>query len=200
MMANPCEHSRWLHGTREPGALPPLHDLARLLARSLPELEDEPSATGRHHDEPTARVGGIRLRMTWRTERHQAVEIEVRAPLGALDDVVDLEGAPAATRLAPPAGAPEDHPADLRPLPQGGRRAPRGARAAPLDPATRGGTNAHIRPKRSPQHRRRQPFCPLGQNLFLRIAVRVRFGRLPMWANGLVECERVPGPSGRWVR
>ena len=26
-----------------------------------------------------------------RTERHQAVEIEVRAPLGALDDVVDLE-------------------------------------------------------------------------------------------------------------
>jgi hypothetical protein len=31
--------------------------------------------------------------MAWRTERDQAVEIEVRAPLGALDDVVDLEGA-----------------------------------------------------------------------------------------------------------
>ena len=35
----------------------------------------------------------------------QAVKVEVRAPLGALDDVVDLEGAPAATGLAPPAGA-----------------------------------------------------------------------------------------------
>jgi hypothetical protein len=35
--------------------------------------------------------------MAWRAERHQAVEIEVRAPLRALDDVVDLEGAPAAT-------------------------------------------------------------------------------------------------------
>ena len=30
--------------------------------------------------------------MAGRTERRQAVEIEVRAPLGALDDVVDLEG------------------------------------------------------------------------------------------------------------
>ena len=47
--------------------------------------------------------------MARRTERHQAVEIEVRAPLGALDDVVDLEGAPAATGLAPAAGAPEVH-------------------------------------------------------------------------------------------
>ena len=35
------------------------------------------------------------------TERDQAVEVEVRAALGALDDVVDLERAPAA-----PAGAP----------------------------------------------------------------------------------------------
>jgi len=34
----------------------------------------------------------------------------VRAPLGALEDVVDLEGAPAATGLAPPAGAPEQRP------------------------------------------------------------------------------------------
>jgi hypothetical protein len=37
---------------------------------------------------------GIRLRMARRTERDQAVEIEVRATLGALGDVVDLEGAP----------------------------------------------------------------------------------------------------------
>jgi hypothetical protein len=32
--------------------------------------------------------------MAGRTERHQAVEIEVRAPLGALDDVVEVRGDP----------------------------------------------------------------------------------------------------------
>jgi hypothetical protein len=52
------------------------------------------------------------LGMAPRAERHEAVEIEIRAPLGALDDVVDLEGAPAATGLAPPAGAPEHRPSD----------------------------------------------------------------------------------------
>jgi len=35
------------------------------------------------------------------TERHQAVEIEVRAPLGALDDVVDL-GDPSAVAVSTP--------------------------------------------------------------------------------------------------
>jgi hypothetical protein len=47
--------------------------------------------------------------------------------MGGLDDVVDLEGAPAAS-LAPPAGAPEHHPTDHRPLPgdDAGRPAARG--------------------------------------------------------------------------
>jgi hypothetical protein len=71
------------------------------------------------------------LRMARRTERHQ---IEVRAPLGALDHGVDLESAPAATGLAPPAGAAEDHPADCSPLLEGGRGAAGGARAATFDP------------------------------------------------------------------
>ncbi len=35
--------------------------------------------------------------MAWRAERHQAVEIEVRAPLGAVDDAVDPEGTSAAS-------------------------------------------------------------------------------------------------------
>ena len=39
--------------------------------------------------------------MAGRPECDQAVEIEVRAPLGALDDVVDFEASPAATGLAP---------------------------------------------------------------------------------------------------
>ena len=69
------------------------------------DLGGEAPVSERGDNQAAARVGGIRLRMTWRTERHQAVEIEVRAPLGALDDVVDLEGAPAATGVAPPAGA-----------------------------------------------------------------------------------------------
>jgi hypothetical protein len=71
------------------------------------DLDSEAPGAERGDDQAAARVGGIRLGMAGRAERHQPVEIEVRAPLGALDDVVDLEGAPAATGLAPPAGAKE---------------------------------------------------------------------------------------------
>jgi hypothetical protein len=53
-------------------------------------------------------VGGIRLGMAQRTERNQAVEIEVRTPLGALDDVVDLEGAPADRRPPRASGRAEE--------------------------------------------------------------------------------------------
>src|SRR6266852_8478701 len=97
------------------------------------DLHGEAPVAERGDDEPTAGIGGIRSGMARRTERHQPVEIEVRAPLGALDDVVDLEGAPAATGLAPPAGPPEHHPPDRRPLLQGGGGASRGARTAILN-------------------------------------------------------------------
>ncbi len=73
----------------------------------MSHLNGEAPVAVRGDDQAAARVGGIRLGVARRTERHQAVEIEVRAPLGALDDVVDLEGVPAATGLGPPAGAPE---------------------------------------------------------------------------------------------
>jgi hypothetical protein len=43
--------------------------------------------------------------MAGRAERHQPVEIEVRAPLGALDDVVDLEADAHAAGLADSPGA-----------------------------------------------------------------------------------------------
>ena len=78
------------------------------------DLEAEAPVAEWGDEQPTARVGGFCLGLARRTERHQPIEIEVRAPLGALDDVVDLEGAPAATGLAPPAGASEHHPADRR--------------------------------------------------------------------------------------
>jgi hypothetical protein len=77
------------------------------LVSPLSDLDGEAPAAERGDDQPAVHVGSIRLGMARRTERHQAVEIKVRAPLGALDDVVDLEGAPAATGLAPPAGAEE---------------------------------------------------------------------------------------------
>jgi hypothetical protein len=55
------------------------------------DLAGEAPLAERDDDQAAARVGGIRLGMARGAERHQAVEIEVRAPLGALDDVVDLE-------------------------------------------------------------------------------------------------------------
>jgi hypothetical protein len=42
-------------------------------------------------DQAAACIGGIGLGMAPGTERRQPVEIEVRAPLGALDDVVDVQ-------------------------------------------------------------------------------------------------------------
>ena len=55
------------------------------------DLDGEAPSAEWGDDQPAPRVGGIRLGMAWGTERHQPVELEVRAPLGALDDVVDLE-------------------------------------------------------------------------------------------------------------
>jgi len=84
--------------------------LDRPLIGPADDLDDEAPLAERGDDQAAARVGGIRSGMAWRTERRQAVEIEVRAPLGALDDVVDFEAALAATGLAPLAGAPEQRP------------------------------------------------------------------------------------------
>jgi hypothetical protein len=58
----------------------PVHDLA-----------GDATLAQRGDHQPAARVGRIRLRVARRTERHQAVEIEVRAALGALPDVMHLE-------------------------------------------------------------------------------------------------------------
>ena len=58
------------------------------------DLDGEAPLAEGGDDQPAACVGGVCLGMAWRAEHHQPVEVEVRAPLGALDDVVDLEGAP----------------------------------------------------------------------------------------------------------
>jgi hypothetical protein len=76
----------------------------RPLVSPAGDLGGEPAVAEWGDDQPAARVGGIGLGMAGRAERHQAVELEVRAPLGALDDVVDLEGALAVAGLAPSSG------------------------------------------------------------------------------------------------
>jgi hypothetical protein len=49
------------------------------------------------------------------TERDQAVEVEVRAALGALDDVVDLEPGTHTAGLAAPLGSRQDLLTDFAP-------------------------------------------------------------------------------------
>jgi hypothetical protein len=55
------------------------------------DRDGEAAGADRGDDQAAARVGGIRLDVARRTECYQAVEVEVGASLGALDDVVDLE-------------------------------------------------------------------------------------------------------------
>ena len=90
-----------------PEALRALH-ADRPLVSPSGDLDGEAPVAERGDDQAAACVGGIRLGMAAGAEGHQAVEIEVRAPLGALDDVIDLERAPA--------GAPGRRPPDRRPL------------------------------------------------------------------------------------
>src|SRR6266481_3514901 len=55
--------------------------LDRPLISTAPDLAHEAPVAERSDDQAAARVGGIRSGMAGRTERHQAVEIEVRTPL-----------------------------------------------------------------------------------------------------------------------
>ncbi len=64
----------------------------RPLISTADDLTGEAPVAERPDEQAATPVGGIRLRVARRTERHQLVEVKVRAPLGALDDVVDLEG------------------------------------------------------------------------------------------------------------
>jgi len=71
----------------------------RPLVAPSDDLERELAAAARRDYQPAPPVGGIRLGVARGAERHQAVELEVRAPLGALDDVVDL-GDPSAAAVS----------------------------------------------------------------------------------------------------
>ncbi len=87
--------------SRNPGRLSPRLRADGPLVSPSGDLDGEAPGAEWGDDQAAAHVGGIRLGMAWRTERHQAVEIEVRAPLGALDDVVDLRGRPSGPQTSP---------------------------------------------------------------------------------------------------
>ena len=91
-------------------------------------LRDAPFASPLHHlaveaalsegrdDESALAEGGIGLGVAVPAEGDQPVEVEVRAPLGALGDMMHVEAAPDAACLADPVGAGQDLGTDLLPL------------------------------------------------------------------------------------
>src|SRR5713101_2899279 len=66
-------------------------------------------------DEPALAEGGIGLGVAVAAQGNQPVEVEVRAPLGALGDMMDVEASPDAARLADPGGAGQDLGPNLAP-------------------------------------------------------------------------------------
>jgi hypothetical protein len=98
------------------------------------------------------------------TERHQAVEIEVRAALGALDDVVDLEAGADPAGLAAPLGSRQDLRADFAPGFDIGRRSTERQWPTCPDPAPRGLTDPDARAKYvGAPHAGQTEVCPRGQ-------------------------------------
>jgi len=92
------------------------------------DVEGEAPITQRNDDQPTAGQRRVGLIMAASAECNQAVEVEVGAAAGALEDMVNVEATAATARLATPAGAaahlaPNRLPLDAR----GGRRPPVGA-------------------------------------------------------------------------
>jgi hypothetical protein len=100
--------------------------------------EGELTLSRRRDHQPAPQVRGIRLRVTRGTERHQAVEVEVRAAASALDGMVDLQPSADTARLADPLGAGQDLRADLAPGLEGRRRATERQRPTRPDTAARG--------------------------------------------------------------
>ena len=86
--------------------------------------------------------GGIGPGVALAAEGDQLVAIEVRAPLGALDHVMDLEaGRGEAAGLAAPAGAGQNLGPDLAPRLETRRETTKGHRASRPDAPTRGLSN-----------------------------------------------------------
>jgi hypothetical protein len=94
------------------------------LAWSARYLAVELTLSEGRDDESALAEGGVGLGVAVAAEGDQPVEVEVRAPLGAFGDVMDVQAGPDAARLADPAGAGQDLGADLLPLLETPSRAP----------------------------------------------------------------------------
>src|SRR5438105_15411329 len=77
----------------------------------------------------------------------QPVEVEVRAPLGALGDMVHVQARPDAARLTDPTGAGQDLSTNLSPLLEIRGGPAEGQRPASANPAPRGPTHADPSPE-----------------------------------------------------
>jgi hypothetical protein len=71
-------------------------------------LEGEAPVAQRCNSQPTGRQWCVGLIMAGAAQGDQAIEVEVGATARALNDVVNVEAAAAAARLAAPAGAAAD--------------------------------------------------------------------------------------------
>ena len=131
----------------------------------LLHLAVEAAAPERGNDESTPPEGGIRPGVAVAAEGDQLVAIEVRAPLGALDHVMDLEaGRGEATGLAAPAGAGQNLGPDLAPRLETRRRAAERQRTSRPDAAARSLSDPRAggEPARA-LHEGPSEFCPRGQ-------------------------------------
>ncbi len=85
------------------------------LAVPVPHLAAESALSEGRDDEPALAEGGIGLSVAVPAQGDQPVKVEVRAPLGALGDMVHVQACPHAAGLTGPAGAGQDLGPDLAP-------------------------------------------------------------------------------------
>ena len=85
-------------------------------ASPLHHLAVESALSERRDDESALAEGGIGLGVAVPAQGDQPIEVEVRAPLAALGDMMHVEAGPDTARLTDPAGAGQDLGADLLPL------------------------------------------------------------------------------------
>ena len=78
------------------------------LAVTAPHLAAELAVPEGRDDESTLQEGGIGLGVAVPTQSNEPIEIEVRAPLGPLAHVVNLQPGAQAASLADPAGPGKD--------------------------------------------------------------------------------------------
>jgi hypothetical protein len=131
-----------------------------LLRRSLEDVEAELTIAQGGYHELTAFIRRIGLVVAPPAKRHKLIQIEIGAPLGALDDVVDIQASPHATGLATPGRSREDLRPNRHPFRSAGRATAQSPWAAGSYPPCR----RLSYPPASLQHDGAPLICPRGQS------------------------------------